>query len=184
MRIRPETAADLAAIREVNRLAFDGEDEARLVDALRDGGYVRLSLVAEEEGRVVGHILFSDLPIVTEGGTVQALALAPMAVIPSHQRRGIGSMLVGEGLRTCAEAGHRIVVVLGHPEFYPRFGFSAKMAGRLRSPLLGAGLHGDRAGARCPGGRRGRGPVSAAVRGPLNGGVDSMRPTSGPERRR
>ena len=135
--IRPETPADHAAIREVNRLAFGGDDEARLVDALRDGGYVRVSLVAEEGGRVVGHILFSDLPIVTAGGTVEALALAPMAVIPSHQRRGIGSMLVREGLRACREAGHRIVVVLGHPEFYPRFGFSAKLAERLRSPFSG-----------------------------------------------
>ena len=135
--IRDETSDDLDSIRDVNRLAFGQDDEGRLVDALRDGGYVKVSLVAEEAGRVVGHILFSDLPIVTEGGTVEALALAPMAVIPSHQRRGIGSMLVREGLRTCAEAGHRIVVVLGHPEFYPRFGFSAKMAGRLRSPYSG-----------------------------------------------
>ena len=135
--IRPEMPTDHAAIREANRLAFGQDDEARLVEALRDGGYVRASLVAEEGGEIVGHILFSDLPIVTPGGIVPALSLAPMAVIPSHQRQGIGSMLVWEGLRTCAEAGHRIVVVLGHPEFYPRFGFSAMMAGRLRSPYSG-----------------------------------------------
>src|SRR4051812_4691802 len=122
--IRPERPTDHDAIREVNRLAFGGEDEARLVAALRDGGYVRVSLVAEEGGRVVGHVLFGDLPIVTAGGTFQALALtlAPLAVLPSHQRRGIGSLLVREGLRACREAGHRIVVVLGHPDFYPRFG--------------------------------------------------------------
>ena len=95
------------------------------------------SLVAEEGGRVVGHILFSDLPIVTADGTVEALALAPLAVLPSHQRRGIGSLLVREGLRACREAGHRIVVVLGHPEFYPRFGFSAELAERLKSPFSG-----------------------------------------------
>ena len=93
--------------------------------------------VAEVDGQVVGHILFSDLPIVTpEGGSVPS-SLAPMAVVPSHQRRGIGSMLVREGLRACREAGHRIVVVLGHPEFYTRFGFSAKMAEPLRSPYSG-----------------------------------------------
>ena len=135
--VREESEPDAGAIREVNRMAFDGEDEARLVDALRDGGYVRVSLVAEEGGQVVGHILFSDLPIETSGGVVPALSLAPMAVIPSHQRRGIGSMLVREGLRTCAEAGHRVVVVLGHPEFYPRFGFSARPAERLKSPYSG-----------------------------------------------
>jgi putative acetyltransferase len=135
--IRPETTADHPAIQEVNRLAFGREDEARLVDALRDGGYTRLSLVADAEGRVAGHILFSALPIVTPEGTVGALALAPLAVVPSHQRRGIGSMLVREGLRTCAGAGHPIVVVLGHPEFYTRFGFSAMLAGRLNSPYSG-----------------------------------------------
>jgi len=135
--IREETMTDQAAIREVNRLAFDRDDEACLVDALRDGGYVRVSLVAEVEGEVVGHILFTDLPIDVEGEIVGALALAPMAVVPSHQGHGIGSMLIQEGLRACAEAGHRIVVVLGHPEFYPRFGFSTKRAEPLESPFSG-----------------------------------------------
>lgn len=135
--IRHETHANHDAIREVNRLAFGREDEARLVDALREGGYARVSLVAEEHSEVVGHILFSDLSIVTPHGIVEALALAPMVVLPSRQRQGIGSLLVREGLRVCREAGHRIVVVLGHPEFYPRFGFSAGLAERLRSPFSG-----------------------------------------------
>jgi putative acetyltransferase len=135
--IRQETPADHDAIREVNRLAFGREDEASLVETLREGGYARFSLVAEEGGQVVGHILFSDLPIVTPHWTVEALALAPMAVIPSRQRQGIGSLLAREGLRVCRESGHRIVVVLGHPEFYPRFGFSAGLAERLRSPFSG-----------------------------------------------
>jgi putative acetyltransferase len=135
--IRAETGTDLDRIREVNRLAFGRDDEARLVEALRAGGHARISLVAEEGGQVVGHILFSELPIVTEKGTVEALALAPMAVAPDRQRHGIGSLLVREGLRACRGSGHRIVVVLGHPEFYPRFGFSAKMAVRLRSPFSG-----------------------------------------------
>jgi putative acetyltransferase len=135
--VRAETTQNWQAIREVNRQAFGGEDEVRLVDALRNGGYARLSLVAEEGGRVVGHILFSDLPIATVEGTVHALALAPLAVLPARQRRGIGSRLVREGLRVCAEAGHRVVVVLGHPDYYPQFGFSAKMAERLKAPFSG-----------------------------------------------
>jgi putative acetyltransferase len=95
-------------------------------------------MVAEVDGQVVGHILFSGLPIMTVVGIVEALSLAPMAVIPLRQGRGIGSMLVMEGLRACTEAGHRIVIVLGHPEFYPRFGFSAKLAAeRLKSPFSG-----------------------------------------------
>jgi putative acetyltransferase len=135
--IRPETAADHEAIRHVNRLAFGQDAEARLVDALRDGGYVRASLVAEKDEQVVGHILFSDLPIVTEAGTVAALALAPMAVVPEVQNQGLGSALVRRGLEHCREQGHRIVVVLGHPHFYPRFGFSSKRAAQLESPFSG-----------------------------------------------
>src|SRR5213079_1099748 len=92
--IRPETSADHEAIRHVNRLAFGQDEEARLVDALREGGFVRLSLIAEEAGQVVGPILFSDLPIITDAGTVASLALAPMAVLPEFQNRGIGSALV------------------------------------------------------------------------------------------
>jgi putative acetyltransferase len=137
MTIRPEAPADHAAIYKVNCLAFGQDAEAKLVDALREGGFVRLSLIAEVGGQIVGHILFSKLPIITETGVVEALALAPMAVIPSHQRRGIGSKLVDEGLRLCRKAGHRIVVVLGHAAFYPRFGFSASLAVPLTSPFGG-----------------------------------------------
>jgi putative acetyltransferase len=137
MEVRPERAEDHAAIREVNRLAFGREAEGRLVDALRAGGYVRLSMVAEDEGRIVGHILFSELPIVTRPGEIEALALAPMAVVQSRQRQGIGTLLVREGLRACADLGHRIVLVVGHPGYYPRFGFSAKLAERLASPYSG-----------------------------------------------
>src|SRR5215203_5315791 len=94
--VRPESPEDRDAIRTANRLAFGQDDEATLVDALRDGGHARVSLVAEADGEVVGHILFSDLPIVTPVGTVGALSLAPMAVLPAQQRRGIGSMLATE----------------------------------------------------------------------------------------
>src|SRR3954467_9586625 len=95
--IRAEVAADHDAIRRVNRLAFGQDEEARLVDALREGGHVRLSLVAERAGQVVAHILFSDLPIVTEAETIPAIALAPMAVLPEFQNQGIGSALVRRG---------------------------------------------------------------------------------------
>lgn len=133
--IRPETTADLEGIRHVNRLAFGQDDEAGLVDALREGGFVRVSLVAERAGQVVGHILFSNLPILTGDGTVPALSLAPMAVLPELQSQGIGSALVQRGLEACRQQGHRIVVVLGHSHFYPRFGFSPQSAAHLESPF-------------------------------------------------
>src|SRR5262249_30761986 len=95
------------------------------------------SLVADVQGTVVGHILFSELPILTDGGTVSALSLAPLAVLPEYQKQGIASALVRKGLELCRDAGHRIVVVLGHPHFYPRFGFSAKLAKAIASPFSG-----------------------------------------------
>jgi putative acetyltransferase len=134
---RLETAADHEAIRHVNRLSFGRDDEAGIVDALRSGGYAHVSLIAEVNGEVVGHILFSDLPILTDNGTIPALSLAPMAVLPEYQKQGIGSALVRKGLEVCRDQGHRIVVVLGHAHFYPRFGFSAKRAEPLSSPFGG-----------------------------------------------
>jgi putative acetyltransferase len=131
--IRPETDADHEAIRQVNRLAFGQEAEGELVDALRDQGYIRLSLVAELDNKIVGHILFSDIQI----GAEDALALAPMAVLPNHQRRGIGSKLIHAGLEQCRQAGHRIVIVVGHPSYYPRFGFSPELAAPLQSEYAG-----------------------------------------------
>jgi len=137
MNIRPETADDHEAIRDVVRAAFGRDDEARLVDALRDEGYVRTSLVAMEAGRVAGHILFSELTIVAADGPIAALALAPLAVAPGRQRRGIGSALVRHGLDVCREQGQRIVVVLGERRFYERFGFSPTLARPLESPFSG-----------------------------------------------
>jgi putative acetyltransferase len=135
--IRPESIQDRQSIWHVNQAAFEGDAEANLVDALRDGGFVDVSLVAEVDGTVVGHILFSRVAIVAKIGTVNALSLAPMAVLPSHQRQGIGTKLVESGLATCREQGHKIVVVLGHPEFYPRFGFSVELSQKLESPFGG-----------------------------------------------
>lgn len=135
--IRPETAADFDAIRHVNREAFAGENEAKLVDALRAAGHVRLSLVAEIDGTVVAHVLFSDLAIVSEAGSVPALALAPMAVLPAYQKQGIGSALIRAALEMCRERGHQIVIVLGHTHYYPRFGFSRQLASGLESVYAG-----------------------------------------------
>ena len=139
--VRHESEQDHNAVRQVNQRAFGQDGEARLVDALRAGRFAPVSLVAEVSGQVVGHIMFSGLNIFTGKGTVAALALAPMAVRPDFQRLGIGSLLVRRGLEVCKEQGHRIVVVLGHADFYPRFGFSAKLAERLESPYGGGPSH-------------------------------------------
>lgn len=135
--VRPERPEDVPAIRAVVEAASGREDEVKLVDALRDRGFVRLSLVAVEDVEIVGHILFSELDIVDQKSSVKALALAPMAVIPSRQRQGIGTTLIREGLQLGANQGHRIVLVLGHPGYYPRFGFSAELARPLKSPYAG-----------------------------------------------
>ena len=136
--VRVETPDDFAAVRIVNREAFGQADEADLVEQLRDDGEVVASLVAEVDNAVVGHILFSRLPIHTSARKIAGAALAPVAVLPRFQRLGIGSVLVRSGLRHCAESGCEAVVVLGHPAYYPRFGFSAALAERLDAPFSGA----------------------------------------------
>lgn len=123
MIIRSEESDDVPAIRIVNELAFGGAAEADLVDALRRNGKAMISLVAEDDGRVVGHILFSPVTIETSERELVGVGLAPLSVIPERQNQRIGSLLVKEGLRRCREDGHRFVVVLGHPNYYPRFGF-------------------------------------------------------------
>lgn len=133
--VRDETPADAAAVRSVVRAAFGQDDEANLVEALRAGGFVRAAFVAECDGEVVGHVMFTRLPVETADGTVETLALAPMAVAPDRHRQGIGSDLIRAALAACRERGHRVVVVLGHADYYPRFGFSAALAERLRSPF-------------------------------------------------
>jgi len=135
--IRPETTEDYAAIREVNLVAFGGETEPRLVESLRQSAdfIPELSLVAVESGEVVGHILFSPVVIETKDGAIPALALAPMSVRPELQNQGIGSELVRHGLEQCRSSGHRIVVVVGHPTYYPRFGFSPARARGLEAPF-------------------------------------------------
>jgi putative acetyltransferase len=123
MIIRPEKPEDIPAIRIVNERAFGGAAEADLVDALRLNGKATISLVAEDDGRVLGHVLFSPVTIETGERELVGVGLAPMSVIPERQNQRIGSLLVERGLRRCREEGHRFVVVLGHPGYYPRFGF-------------------------------------------------------------
>lgn len=130
--IRPEEPGDREAVQEVNLFAFDSDLEARIVDGVREMGEPFISLVAELDGRVIGHILFSPVEIDGTGAGLVFAGLAPMAVRPEHQRRGIGSLLVQQGLDACRAAGTRLVFVLGHRDYYPRFGFV---------PARGHGLH-------------------------------------------
>lgn len=135
--IRKETPPDIPDIRELNRRAFGRDDEAALVDRLRDDGDVLLSLAALEMGRVVGHVLFSRLPIERAGATAAAAALAPIAVEPDHQGRGIGSMLIMRGLTMLRRMDIEAVVVVGDPGYYERFGFRPELAASLESPYAG-----------------------------------------------
>ena len=121
--IRVESPSDIGSIHEVNTLAFESSAEAELVDRLRDAGALTLSLVAEAEGRIIGHIAFSPVRISSGSSETEAIGLAPMSVRPEFQRSGIGSQLVRRGLETLRETGFELVVVLGHPAYYPRFGF-------------------------------------------------------------
>lgn len=138
--IRPEEPEDEAAIRALHRSVFGGEAEARLVDALRADGDVVLSLVAERAGEVRGHILFSRLTVREDGRTFPAVALAPLAVHPEHQREGIGTALVDEGHLRLQANGELLSVVLGDPAYYGRFGYSHERAAGFESPYRGEAL--------------------------------------------
>ena len=133
VRIRHEQRGEVAAIRRVNELAFGQATEADLVDRLRENGDLTLSLVAVDGDQIVGHILFSPVVIESAGQSIMAVGLAPMAVLPERQRQGVGSSLVEAGLDECRRLGHQAVVVLGHPDYYPRFGFVPASRFRLRS---------------------------------------------------
>ena len=121
--IRSETPEDVDSIRYVNEQAFGQEDESKLIEKLRKRGVLTISLVAVHDGEIVGHIAFSPVVVESEGSSFEAIALGPMAVLPIYQRKGIGSQMVGAGLEECRRLGQEIIVVLGHADYYPRFGF-------------------------------------------------------------
>ena len=130
----PTSAPERLVIRAINEAAFGGSEEADLVDKLR-GDLALISLVAECELGIVGHILFSRIWIKTPSKLVPAVALAPVAVLPEHQRKGIGQRLILHGLELLKNEGEQIVVVVGDPDYYSRFGFSSAKATPLESPF-------------------------------------------------
>ena len=117
-----ELPTDAGAVRAVNQAAFETNTEADLVDLLREQASPLISLVAEDAGSIVGHILFSPATLVAHTD-LEIMGLAPMAVLPARQRQGIGSALARAGLDACRHIGSGAVIVLGHPDYYPRFGF-------------------------------------------------------------
>lgn len=135
--ICPESPGDFPGIYEVNRQAFGQDGEARLVSALReDGDYdPALSLVAVHNDRIIGHILFPPIQIVSENSAIPARALAPLAVHQDYQGMGIGAALVQDGLAECRRLGHKIVIVVGHPGYYPRFGFTLARDNDIHAPF-------------------------------------------------
>jgi len=125
--IRCETPDDYADIRRVNTLAFERDNEATLVDRPR-AVQPHISLVAVEDGQVIGHIFFSPMSVESGDGAFTALGLAPMAVLPESQNQGTGLQLVKRGLEECRVLNYNVVFVLGRPHYYPRFGFSPAKA--------------------------------------------------------
>jgi putative acetyltransferase len=118
--IREGRPDDVAAVRDLNRRAFGQDQESNIVDELRANGATLLSLVATVNDRVVGHIMYSPLSV---GGNITGAALGPMAVLPERQRQGIGSKLIEAGNQKLKNAGCPFIIVVGHADYYPRFGF-------------------------------------------------------------
>lgn len=130
--VRAERSTDVAAIRDVVESAFDSHAEARLVDALRDSGALAVSLVGIEADRIVGHVALSPVTTTPPQPEWRGAGLAPLAVVPGCQRRGIGASLVEAALHAARDAGFDYVVVLGRPSFYARFGFERASEHGLR----------------------------------------------------
>ncbi|MGD2271472.1 MAG: N-acetyltransferase [Desulfobacterales bacterium] len=121
--VRRELPADITAIRQINRATFGQFAEAEIVGALRSVSALTLSLIAQLDDRIVGHIAFSPVKIKSAGRITNAIGLAPMPVLPEYQKRGIGARLATEALGILQRLGHKVVIVVGHPSYYARFGF-------------------------------------------------------------
>jgi predicted N-acetyltransferase YhbS len=135
--IRKESPDDYLQITKVNDLAFGQENEGILINQLRESSIFipDLSLVAEKDNEVVGHILYYPIYIIGGGIKHQTLSLAPMAVTPKYQKQGIGTLLVKDGLEIAKDLGIDSVIVLGHPEYYPRFGFKPASDWKISAPF-------------------------------------------------
>ncbi len=133
--VATERPGQRRAVLAVNRAAFDGEDEVEIIKRLSEADLVTASLVAVDGAEIVGHILFSPLDVTVDGRRLKAAALAPLAVLPGYQNRGIGSRLTEAGIAAMRKAGHDAIIVLGHPEFYRRFGFAHEAVAHLASPF-------------------------------------------------
>ena len=131
MKIVSELPVHRQAVLELNRLAFKGDDESRLITNLARENRIIASFVAVDGDEVIGHILFSPLHLVVDGKRIDAVALAPMCVGPSRQKQGIGTQLVGHGIEQMKSAGQAAIIVLGHVNFYPRFGFQHDLVRNL-----------------------------------------------------
>jgi len=135
--IRQESREDLVRIKEINDRAFEQEDESCLVDKLRkkDQFIPELSLVAEADETVVGHILFYPVIINSANQKHTTLSLGPMSVLSEYQKKGIGGKLINEGLKRAKKFGFRSVIVVGHPEYYPKFGFTKASKWSIKVPF-------------------------------------------------
>ncbi len=133
--IKKEAPADYDSVYEINRLAFNREDEAKLVDQLREKGDSVISLVAVKGTQLVGHILLSRIFIQAGDQKIPSISLAPVAVLPEFQNQGIGSQLIKEGIDIARKKGESTIFVLGHKEYYPKFGFSDELAKNIENPF-------------------------------------------------
>lgn len=134
--VRKEEEKDYPRVYEINKLAFEQENESKLIEKIRKGNNFipELSIVAEVDNQIVGHILFSKIQIVGDS-VYETLALGPMAVIPQFQKQGIGSLLIRKGIETAKELGFDSIIVLGHKEYYPKFGFQPASKWKIKCPF-------------------------------------------------